>query len=100
MTRLTAFSIAGVTLLMTLILACGTFALAVRAGVVSEQLVWLPPNSRYQVIVRVGRDALPWDRQSGHSTAINLWVHGRGTDWHIVNLIRVPLGRPAENPET
>jgi hypothetical protein len=100
MTRLTAVSIAGVTLLLAMLLGCGTFALAVRAGVVREQVVWLPPNSRYQVIVRIGHDALPWDFQPRRTTAINLWVHGRGTAWHIVNLIHVPLGRPAEKQET
>ena len=24
--------------------------------------------------------------------AINIWVHGQGTDWHIINLVRIPLG--------
>ena len=100
MTRLTVISIAGVTLLLALLLACGTLALAVRAGMVREQVLWFPPNSRYQVIVRVGSDALPWDRQSNHSTAINLWVHGRGTGWHIVRLLRVPLGQPDEQRRT
>ena len=100
MTRLTVISIAGVTLLLALLLACGTLALAVRAGMVREQVLWFPPNSRYQVIVRVGSDALPWDRQSNRSTAINLWVHGRGTGWHIVRLLRVPLGQPSEQRRT
>lgn len=100
MTRLTVISIAGVTLLLALLLACGTLALAVRAGMVREQVLWFPPNSRYQVIVRVGSDALPWDRQSNRSTAINLWVHGRGTGWHIVRLLRVPLEQPDEQRRT
>jgi hypothetical protein len=94
MSRLTVISIAGVTALLSVLLACGTLALAVRLGMVREQLHWFPPNSRYQVIVRVGSDALPWDRQSNQGTAINLWVHGRGTGWHIVRLLRVPLGQP------
>ena len=96
MTKLTLVSIVGLTLVMTILLGCGTLALAVRAGMLQEQLVWLPPNSRYQVIVRVGNDALPWDRQSSRASAINMWVHGRGTDWHIVNIIHVPLGQPPE----
>ena len=100
MTKLTVASIAGVTLLLALLLACGTLALAVRAGMVREQVLWFPPNSRYQVIVRVGSDALPWDFQSRRSTAINLWVHGRGTGWHIVRLLRVPLGQPPEQGRT
>lgn len=95
MTRLTFISITGVTLLLALLMACGTLGLAVRAGIVREQLLWFPPDSRYQLIVRIGDDALPWDRQSSRSTAINVWVHGRGTRWHIVSVLRVPLGRPA-----
>ena len=27
-------------------------------------------------------------------------VHGRGTSWHIVNLLRVPLGQPTPEPKT
>ena len=63
---------------------------------VREQLIAFPPSSRYQVIVRVGSDALPWDSQSRKPTAINLWVHGRGTRWHIVNVVHVSLGHPVE----
>jgi hypothetical protein len=100
MSRLTYLSIAGVTLLVALVMACGTLALAVRLGMVREQLLWFPPNSRHQVIVRVGSDALPWDRQSNRGTAINVWVHGRGTSWHIVRLLRVPLGQPTDRPDT
>jgi hypothetical protein len=100
MTKMTYISITGVTLLLAFVLACGTLALAVRMGMIREQLLWFPPNSRYQVIVRVGNDALPWDRQSNRATAINLWVHGRGTDWHIVRVLRVPLGRPTDEPRT
>ena len=96
MTKTTALSIAGLALIGAVLIGCGTLGLAVRAGVVREQLIAFPPDSRYQLIVRVGSDALPWDTQSRRATAINLWVHGRGTQWHIVNVVHVSLGRPAE----
>ena len=95
MTKLTYVSIVGVTLLLAVLLGCGTLALAVRSGVLSEQLHWFPPNMRYQLIVRIGSDAPPWDRRSNRPQAINVWVHGRNTGWHIVNLLHVPIG-PAE----
>src|SRR4051812_32989848 len=78
MNKTTALSIAGLTLIAALLIGCGTLGLAVRSGVVREQLIAFPPNSRYQLIVRVGNDALPWDAQSRKPTAINMWVHGRG----------------------
>src|SRR5215217_4468839 len=96
MNRTTALSIAGLTLIAALLVGCGTLGLAVRSGVVREQLIAFPPRSRYQLIVRVGSDALPWDSQSRKSTAINMWVHGRGTRWHIVNVVHVSLGHPVE----
>jgi hypothetical protein len=96
MSKTTALSIAGLTLFAALLIGCGTLGLAVRSGVVREQLITFPPSSRYQVIVRVGSDALPWDNQSRRSTAINMWVHGRGTRWHIVNIVHVSLGKPVE----
>src|SRR5690349_2121941 len=85
MPKTTILSIAGLALIAMLLVGCGTLGLAVRSGVMHEQLIAFPPNSRYQLIMRVGNDALPWDTQSHRSTAINMWVHGRGTDWHIVN---------------
>jgi hypothetical protein len=96
MNKTTLLSIVGLSLIAIVLIGCGTLGLAVRAGVVREQLVWFPPNSRYQVIVRVGSDALPWDIQARQSAAINMWVHGRGTRWHIVNFLHVPLGKPVE----
>ena len=96
MNKTAALSIAGLTLIAVLLIGCGTLGLAVRSGVVREQLIAFPPGSRYQVIVRVGSDAMPWDSQSRRATAINMWVHGRGTRWHIVNLVHVSLGKPAE----
>jgi len=96
MNKTTALSIIGLTLIAALLLGCGTLGLAVRSGVVREQLIAFPPNSRYQLIVRVGNDALPWDPQSRNSTAINMWVHGRGTRWHLVNVMHVSLGKPIE----
>jgi hypothetical protein len=100
MHKTTILSIAGLTLIAALLLGCGTLGLAVRSGVVREQMIAFPPGSRYQLIVRVGRDAMPWDTQSHRSTAINMWVHGRGTQWHIVSLLHVPLGKPVEQPRT
>ena len=100
MHKTTILSIAGLTLIAALLLGCGTLGLAVRSGVVREQLISFPPGSRYQLIVRVGSDALPWDTQTRKSTAINMWVHGRGTQWHIVNILHVSLGRPVEQRRT
>ena len=96
MNKTTAISIAGLTLFAALLIGCGTLGLAVRSGVVREQLIAFPPGSRYQVIVRVGNDAMPWDSLSRRSTEINMWVPGRGTRWHIVNVVHVSLGKPIE----
>ena len=96
MSKLTYVSIVGVTLLLAALLGCGTLALAVRAGAVSEQLHWFPPGMRYQLIVRIGSDAPPWDRRGNRPQAINVWVHGRNTGWHIVSLLHVPIGPPEE----
>jgi hypothetical protein len=98
MAKTTVLALAGLSLLLTLLLGCASMSLAVRAGAMDEMLYWFPPGQRYQLIVRVGEDAMPWDRRGGRPTAINLWVHGRGTEWHIVNLLRVPLGPPQDSP--
>jgi hypothetical protein len=100
MNKTTILSIAGLVLIATLLIGCGTLGLAVRTGVVGEQVLWFPPGTRYQVIVRIGNDAPPWSNQPNRPTAINLWVHGRGTDWHYVNIVRVPLGKPVEQRRT
>ena len=97
MAKTTLVSVVGITLLLALALSVGTFSLAVRAGVIDEQIIWFPPNMRYQLVVRIGNDALPWDRRSGRITAINLWVHGRGTPWHIVNLVHLRVGETRES---
>lgn len=97
MTKTTIAAIAGLSLLLSVLLGCSALGLAVREGVVEEVLIWYPPGTRHQLILRVGEDALPWEFRRGRPTAINLWIHGRGTDWHIVNLVRVPLGR-SERP--
>ncbi|HEU5097773.1 MAG TPA: hypothetical protein VFU22_01930 [Roseiflexaceae bacterium] len=101
MHKTTILSIIGLTLIAALLIGCGTLGLAVRTGVVREQMITFPPGSRYQLIVRVGSDALPWttQAQAREATAINIWVHGRGTQWHIVNLIHVPVGEPIEEPK-
>ena len=52
---------------------------------------------RYQLVVRIGSDTLPWDLRAGRTTAINMWVHGRGTGWHIINLVHVSMGETREN---
>jgi hypothetical protein len=100
MNKTTALSIAGLTLLAMLLIGCGTLGLAVRLGMVREQVLWFPPGTRYQLIVRIGNDAPPWSNPRDRPTAINLWVHGRGTDWHYVNLVHIPLGRPIEERRT
>ncbi|MFO7170763.1 MAG: hypothetical protein DIU80_022265 [Chloroflexota bacterium] len=92
MTKTMIVALAALSLVMTLLLACAGSALAVREGAMREMIYWFPPGQRYQLIVRIGEDALPWDRRGGRPTAINLWVHGRGTEWHIVNLLRLPVG--------
>ena len=94
MTKTTYISIVGVTILMSVLLACGTLGLAVRSGVLDEQVIWLPPNTRYQVIIRIGNDAFPWDQRPNRPTALNIWVHGRGTPWHIRSVLHVPFGLP------
>jgi hypothetical protein len=97
MTKLTIISIAGVALLLMFVLSFATLGLAVREGVIDEQEHWLPSRTgRYQVIVRVGSDALPWDRRGNRPMAINVWLHGRGTDWHVIPVLHVPLGEKAQ----
>lgn len=92
MPKTTIVSMIGLALLLTVLLGCSTLGLAVREGLVQELLIRFPPDTRYQLILRIGSDAVPWDRSTGRPMAINLWAHGRGTDWHIVSLVHVPLG--------
>jgi hypothetical protein len=96
MNKLTFVSIVGITLLTAILLGCGTLGLAVRGGMLREQLFWLPPNTRYQVIIRLGSDAYPWDQRPNRPTALNIWVHGRGTPWHIQTILHVPFGAPEQ----
>jgi len=96
MSKLTFVSIVGITLLTAVLLGCGTLGLAVRGGMLREQLFWLPPNTRYQVIIRLGSDAYPWDQRPNRPTALNIWVHGRGTPWHIRTILHVPFGAPEQ----
>jgi hypothetical protein len=100
MTRGVVAALFGLTLVLTSLLGCAGAGLAVREGALAEVIYWFPPGQRYQMIVRIGEDAPPWDQRGGRPTAINLWVHGRGTDWHIVNVLRLPLGPGREPPET
>jgi hypothetical protein len=93
MTKTTLFSIGGLTLLLALLLACSSVALAVRQGTIPEVLVRVPPNSRFQIILRIGEDSPPWRRGMASTTAINLWAHEQGTAWHIVTLLHISLGQ-------
>ena len=92
MTKTTLFSICGLTLLLALLLACSSVGLAVRQGAIPEVLVRVPPDTRFQIILRIGEDSPPWRRGMARTTAINLWAHEHGTAWHIVTLLRVSLG--------
>lgn len=94
MNKTTVLSIVGLTILLTVLLGCGTLGLAVRAGVLEEQVVRLPANARYQVIIRIGNDAFPWDLRPNRPTALNIWVHAQGTPWHIRTILHVPFGSP------
>jgi hypothetical protein len=96
MTRLTMFSIAGLALLLSFVLACSTISLAVRQGVLPEVLVRFPPNTRFQFILRIGSDLYPWRNGPVDETAINLWAHQQGTSWHVINIVHIPMGDPDE----
>jgi hypothetical protein len=102
-TRTTLFSLAGLALVALLLIACVGPGLAVRAGLIDEMLFWLPPEGRYQMIVRVGNDASPWDLRGGRQAAINVWLHDREREnWHLLGLARLPLGGdplPADPPQ-
>jgi hypothetical protein len=89
------FSIGGLTLLLAVLLACSAISLGVRQGALPEVMVRFPPNTRFQFILRIGEDAMPWRRGLARETAINLWAHEHGTSWHIVNLIHLGLGEQA-----
>jgi hypothetical protein len=92
MTKTTLFSIGGLTLLLALLLACSSLALAVRQGAISEVLVRMPPNTRFQIILRIGEDSPPWRQGMARTTAINVWAHEQGTAWHIATLVHISLG--------
>lgn len=96
MTKITALVLAGFALLLIIMLTFAALGLAVREGKLDEIEVWLPPGTRYQVIVRIGEDTLPWVRAGSGQTAINMWMHGRGTRWHVIKLVHVPLGEQHE----
>jgi hypothetical protein len=99
MRRTTAVALVGILLLLTLLLGCTALSLGVRTGQLSEVLLRFPPQNRYQLILRVGDDARPWERGRRPRQALNLWVHGTGTDWHIIRLIYIPLGNRALEEE-
>lgn len=99
MSRTVLGSIVGLSLLLTVLLACGGLGLAVREGFTDEVLVQFPRGDQRQLIFRIGSDAPPWDRRQGRPTAINLWVHDNDTDWHIINLVSIPLGSGPPEPD-
>ncbi len=98
MNKITALVLAGFAVLFAIMLAFATLGLAVREERMDEIEVWLPPGTRYQIILRIGEDALPWSRSSSGETAINMWMHGRGTRWHVVKLVHVPFGEQRTQP--
>ena len=59
MTRTTVVSLIGIGFALVMAASCMLAGLAVRVGAVDEVLLWFPPDTRYQMIVRVGRDAMP-----------------------------------------
>jgi hypothetical protein len=94
MTRTMVISLIGTGLALAMALSCVMVGIAVRSGVLNELLIWFPPDSRYQMIVRVGRDATPWSFYGRQPTALNVWLHDRRQEeWHIIPLVHVPLGR-------
>jgi len=99
MTKTMLFSIGGLALLLALLLACGSISLAVRQGALSEVMVRFPPNTRFQLILRIGEDTVPWRTSRARETAINLWAHQQGTSWHIINLVHISLG-DRQDPES
>ena len=101
MSRTMLFSICGLTVVLAFLLACGSLSLAIRQGVMSEVMFRFPPNTRFQIIVRIGEDAMPWRTTRARETAINVWAHQQNTSWHIVNLVHVSLGeRPEEEDQS
>jgi hypothetical protein len=97
MTKLTMFSIVGLTLVLSLVLACSTIGLAVRQGALPEVLVRFPPNTRFQFILRIGTDLYPWSSGPVPDMAINLWAHQQGTSWHIINIVHISMGDREEH---
>ena len=94
MTRTTVVSLIGIGLALVMAVSCMLVGLAVRMGAVDELLLWFPPDTRYQMIMRVGRDATPWSFYGRQPTAVNIWVHDRRQEkWHLVPLMHVPLSR-------
>jgi hypothetical protein len=76
-----------------LLMACIGPGLAVRAGLMNEFTMTLPPEGRHQLMIRIGNDAPPWDQRGGRPAAINMWAHDQQRErWHLINLIRIPLG--------
>jgi hypothetical protein len=92
--------IAVVALILTLSVGTGWLAVGagVRNGAIADRIYRLPRNGRYQLIVRVGSDGRHWGGDQWPRKAVNLWVHGRNTDWHHLRVLHIPLGT-AENPQ-
>jgi len=96
MRRTTAIAIVGLMFVLAIGLGCSALGAGVRNGQLNETLVRFPPQSRYQLIVRIGSDGRHWGGDVSQRVAINIWAHGSRTDWHIVRLLHIPLGERRE----
>lgn len=92
----TIAGIAALVFLLAIGLGCSALGAGVRGGQVGETLVRFPPGTRYQMIVRLGSDGRHWGGDISQRLAINIWLHGARTDWHVVRLLHIPLGERQE----
>ena len=96
--RKVAIAIVALLLLTTLGLGWLALGAGVRSGAIADQLYRLPPNWRYQLIIRIGSDGRHWGGDEWPRKALNVWVHGRNTDWHYLRVLHIPLGT-ADEPQ-
>ena len=92
MRRTTAVAIVGLMFVLAIGLGCSALGAGVRTGQLGETLVRFPPQSRYQLIVRIGSDGRHYGGDVSKRVAINIWAHGSRTEWHLVRLLHIPLG--------
>lgn len=95
MSRISLVSFVVLTVVMAVVLSCGTLGLAVRQGIAPEILWHFPPRTPFQFIVRIGSDSYPWRTMPVKRTAINVWAHQQGTSWHVISIVHIPLGDSA-----